>query len=209
MKARTLVLGSLALLLVATVVAFAKPFDFFSTEAKRPAASAWRVGPQDVQIEVLTDPKATKPTLIIPRPLLVTTQRQARTTPTSPLVAGVALSAAFVVGGLWLAGRRRLRGAAVSALALLALGGGALLADIPNPYGNRPNRDRFDHLRPHPEPKPEPEPEAVALPAQITLPRDVRLEVVESGDRIRLVMPAPAKPAALDAPRPIATTPRQ
>jgi hypothetical protein len=208
-------------LLVLAIAAYAGPFNVFSSSKP---ASAWRVGPQDVQLVVETSESVKKPTLVVPRSLLVTTpERRTGALPAPPVVVGLTLSAAFGLGGLWLAGRGGKRvTAAVFALALLGLGAGGLFADIPDPYG-RP-RPRHDPRFQIPVQPPQPEPEAVAMPAQVTLPKDVRLEIVDSGDKIRLVMsaaaPAPAKlvpavapaapaPAQLETPRPIAITPRR
>jgi hypothetical protein len=203
MKTRAVVLGSLVALLAVGVACYAGPFGLFSSTKPAPA---WRVGPHDVKIKVETSERVNKPTLLVPRTLLVNTaERRAGVLPAPSVVGGVALSAALALGGLWLAGRGRRVAAGVVVLALFGVGAGALFADIPGPFGRRQNN------RPPPYFPPPPAPEAVAMPATVTLPQDVRLEVVDSGDTLRLVMPAapagPPLPASLGAPRPVGAAP--
>lgn len=169
-------------------------------------ATAWRVGPHDVRLEVVTSPLIDKPVLEVPRSLLVTAQKDDRrgsSAPVPTVVAGVALSAAFVLTGLWFSGRTRWSGTtALLALTLSVVGAGTLLADLPGAHTRRDPRYFL------PAPPPAPAPASLPLPARLTLSRDVRLTVVESGETIRLVMPEEKAVPAVEppAPRPIATS---
>jgi hypothetical protein len=146
---------------------------------------------------------------MVPRTLLVTTNSddQHGAAPSSPLVGGLALSAAIIVGGLWVTGRSRRRAGALVALVLLVTGAGAVLADIASPFGSRLGRGRGQRL---PIGVEEPRLEALPLPASVSLPKNIKMEIVTTGETIRLLIPAkptgaPAKPGApraTEAPKP-------
>jgi hypothetical protein len=104
------------------------------------------------------------------------------------VIAGLALTAALVSGGLWLMRRgssRTLMGILV--LGVFAVGAGVLWADIGPGGGRRP--------RPRPEPRTTP----VTLPAGIQLSDRVVLELAPDGDAVRLIVP---KDAVLRKPEP-------
>jgi hypothetical protein len=95
------------------------------------------------------------------------------------VVAGVALTLAFATGGLWLLRRGTTRRVAAGGLllALFALGGTALFADIPGPGRGRP--------RPPAPPGPLP---TLLLPADVRLSPNIVVEVVEKGDGVKLIV---------------------
>jgi hypothetical protein len=187
------------------LAAYAGPFNLFSSQPN--PAPAWREGLQDVQLTVVTDPSVQKPVLCVPRALLITTDQGRKVgSVAAPLVAGLALSAAFVTGGLWLAGRVGKRTLAViGTLTILSLGTGAVFADLASPFSlfrPRPNDSRFKGRWPIPQEPPVRQETPVELPASITLPKNVQLLIVEDGNR--LILRLPEKPEA--APKPIATS---
>jgi hypothetical protein len=113
------------------------------------------------------------------------------------VVAGVALTLSLTTGGLWLLRRGSTRRAAAAGLllALFALGGTALLADIPPGRG-----------RPRPQPPAPPGPAGtLLLPADVRLPPNLVLEVVEKGDGVKLIV----NKAALGKPGTSAEAPAQ
>jgi hypothetical protein len=96
------------------------------------------------------------------------------------VVAGVALTLSLTTGGLWLLRRGSARRAAAAGLllGLFALGGTALLADIPPGGGLR---------RPRPPAPPAPA-GTLLLPADVRLPPNLVLEVVAKGDGVKLIV---------------------
>jgi hypothetical protein len=105
------------------------------------------------------------------------------------VVAGLALTAAFVSGGLWLirrgSGRRYL---GVLVLGILAASATALWADIP-PFRGRPK----------PPPPAPAKATPIPLPAGIELSEKITLEFSVAGDTLRLIVPKEAvlrKPGA-------------
>jgi hypothetical protein len=89
-------------------------------------------------------------------------------------MAGLALTAAFTSGGLWLVrrGNRRRIVAGGLTLALFAAGATALWAD----------------LAPRPRPRPPVVPPLVALPAAVQFDKQIVLEIVDQGDAIKLLV---------------------
>jgi hypothetical protein len=137
----------------------------------RPDPKTIKLGARDVKLEVVVDDKAKTARLVIPAGLLTDDKRRADAGwPLPTILAGLALTLAFVSGGLWLARRGPARKAAavVLLLALVAFGTAALTA---NPV-----------VRPQPEPK------TITLPAGITVSDKFVLEVVEKGDTVRLIV---------------------
>lgn len=103
------------------------------------------------------------------------------------IMAGLALTAAFVSGGFWMV--RRGNGRAFLALLIVsgfALGAVAVWADLAPPFpGPRPG--------PHPVPAPEIKTTPVALPATVEFAgKKVLLEPSFTGDTVRLILPKDA-----------------
>jgi hypothetical protein len=140
---------------------------------------------------VLVDDRAGVPHLRIPKALLQGGQpgdkEEAGRFGLPTIFAGLALTAAFVSGGFWLVRRGRGPGRTTAAvgvvLALLALGASAVWADIPRPPRPRPRG-----------------PVTLPLPANVTLPDTVVVEIVEKGDTITLVVNKKAVPDQKPAP---------
>ncbi|HVS39163.1 MAG TPA: hypothetical protein VMS17_26630 [Gemmataceae bacterium] len=143
---------------------------------------------------VVVDDRADTPHLQIPKSLLQGGQSGGKEdaglfgAPT--IIAGLALTAAFVSGGFWLIRRGRGPGRTLAAvvviLSFVALGASAVLADIP-----RPPRPRG--------------PVALPLPANVTLPDTVVVDFLDKGDAITLIVnkkavpdPKPGSPAPAD-----------
>lgn len=136
------------------------------------------VATHKVKLVVLTGDNLKEAHLRIPQNLLpaAKTEKSSETSllglPT--VIAGLALTLAFVSGGLWLARRGRGPGratpAVVLALSLFALGASVVWADIPRP------------------PRHAPEP-PIPLPAGIQLSENMVLDILpEKGDTITLVV---------------------
>jgi hypothetical protein len=121
-----------------------------------------------VDVKVIIDERVTAPRLVIPKALMGDKKGAMLETPT--IVAGLALTLACVSGGMWLVRRGRVRtiAAVVLALAALAFGATALLADIAKP--------------------PPPPVVPVKLPADITFTGKVEVEFVEKGDEVKLLV---------------------
>jgi hypothetical protein len=198
MKPRWIVALAVCAVLVVDVAVYAMPPGLI-TRPTPPAA--WRVGPQNVKLNVVCDPRVKQPHLLIPRSLLVTTEQPRRlgaATLVPTVVTGLALSAALVIGGLWFAGRgNRAAAAVLLVLGVGLLGAGAVLADIAYPGED----GRFHRHQPRPPFLPENAPHSITLPADIQLPADILLEVAEEGDSILLTVPAQPKPA-VNEPKP-------
>jgi hypothetical protein len=137
-----------------------------------------------VKLVVVVDDSAKTTRLEVPQGLVLTQAAPIRRGDAGPrmpiIVVGVALTASFVSAGLWLSRRGRNMTSLVIALALFALGSGTLVADI---------------ARPGP-PKPAVE---LTLPAGVQLPANIRLQVTDKGDAVRLIVPStsvitPGKP---------------
>ncbi len=200
MNPRLIAAVAVCVLLAAGVAVYAMPPGLFSPPVRQPAKSAWRVGPQDVKLTVVTDPKLKAPRLLIPRSLLVTTTPEPKRVGAAgripAVMAGLALSSALVVGGLWLAGKggRRTRAAALVLGVLAVIGAGTAWADIPAPWWQpRPPRPGPPFMPPVEKPE---APPALKLPANVTLPADIQIEVVDAGEGLRLAIPGAARPAA-------------
>ena len=121
------------------------------------------------KIVILVDERVTAPRFVVPKTLMA--DKKGASLNTATIVAGLALTLAFVSGGLWLARRGKTRAivAVVATVAALALGTTALLADIPKP----------------PRPR---EPVALTLPADVTFTGKVEIEFVEKGDDVKLLV---------------------
>lgn len=140
-------------------------------------------GARRVSLTVEVDERVKEARLQIPANLLPAAV-PARGADAGPLhlptvAAGVALTLAFVTGGLWLLRRGTTRRVAAGGLllALFALGGTALLADI------APGRGRG------PKPPPPGGPAGtLLLPGNVQLPPNLVLEVVEKGDGVKLIV---------------------
>jgi hypothetical protein len=138
---------------------------------KEPAAAA-------VAMNVVIDDKATEPKLVIPKKVLATLKADAgdpdpntrRVEHLHLIVAGCALTLALTLGGLWLVRGRRKPGSTVL-LVLVALGG--VVAVTSMVWGNV-----------GPPPPPPPPPVAPGIP----LADKVKIETVEQGDTILLVV---------------------
>jgi hypothetical protein len=138
----------------------------------KPTPDAVKIGAREVKLVVEVDDRATDARLIIPAGLLTDTKKRADAGWGWPMImAGVALTAALVSGGLWLVRRGARKAAAVVlVVALLAFGGSLLYADVAV--------------------KPPPKPTPVTLPAGLTLSDKLVLEVAEKGDDVKLVVPS-------------------
>jgi hypothetical protein len=157
--------------------------------------------PVDAKLVVEVDEKATQPRLVVPMTLLLKgSGPPAGVIPGVPpppgapprkegadagalglptVVAGLALTAALVSGGLWLIRRgsgRRFLGVLV--LGVLAASATALWADIP-PFRGRPK----------PPPPAPAKTIPVALPAGVELSEKITLEFSVAGDTLRLIVP--------------------
>jgi hypothetical protein len=108
------------------------------------------------------------------------------------IVAGLALTAAAVSGGLWLVrrgSRRTLLG--VLAVGVLAASATALWADIGPGGGRGPRR---------PPPPPPEKTTPIPLPAGVELPEKITLEFSLEGDTLRLIVPKDAVLKKAEAP---------
>ncbi len=141
-------------------------------------------GSRNADMVVEVDEKANNTRLVIPSNLLRIPQpRPGRLGADAGglplLITGIALTCAFVSGGMWLV--RRGRGRTLAGLlllgALLTAGTSAVMADL------LPNRAR-------PPVKENTTP--IQLPANVQLTGKVILEIVPAGDKIRLVVPKAA-----------------
>ncbi|HZY84544.1 MAG TPA: hypothetical protein VFE78_06920 [Gemmataceae bacterium] len=142
-------------------------------------------GARRATLTVEVDDRVKEPRLQIPANLLpaaapATAPRKADAWHLPTVVAGVALTLSLASGGLWLLRRGTTRRAAAGALllALFALGGTALFADIPGP-GQR--------ARPRPPAPAGPLP-TLLLPADVRLSPNIVVEVVEKGDGVKLIV---------------------
>jgi hypothetical protein len=138
-----------------------------------PKGETIKLGAREVKLVVERDERVKEARLVIPQGLLTADKRRTDAGwPLPTLVAGLALAAAFVSGGLWLARRGgRKVAAVVLVLSLLALGISALQANAP---------DRERDLKPKVTP--------IALPASVTLSGNLVLEVAEKGDSVKLIV---------------------
>jgi hypothetical protein len=140
------------------------------------AGPTFRTTPTEHKLVVEINESVKQPRLLIPKNLLLTDSapeapRKGAALGTSTLMAGVALTLAFVTGGLWIARRGKGRGIATVAIGLVALAAtaGALCANL------APS-------------KPPARPATVHLPAEIKLSDRVTVLIVEKGDSIKLVV---------------------
>jgi hypothetical protein len=129
---------------------------------------------KDAKIVLVIDERVTAPRLVIPKSLMGEKKKSAMLeTPT--IVAGLALTLAFVSGGVWLVrrGKARAVAAAVLAPAALTFGAATLWADIAKP----------------PPPAP---PQGVitwTLPASVSFKDEkIQIEFVDKGDDINLLV---------------------
>ena len=209
---KTKILASIAVfgLLGIAVGCYAGPSGLFSSPPTPAPVTAWRVGPQAVSLTVGIDPSIDTPHLAVPRSLLVTTAGARGSA--SPIVIGLAMTSSLVVGGFWAVGRARRRVvAAAGAMTLLAIGTGVVWADLPRPFGVPSPSVERGRLG-------QPKLDEVELPASISLPKSIRLTIVDTGDSLRLSLP-PSKPApdakptktpapiAISKPRPVPPRP--
>ena len=133
-----------------------------------------QLGARDAKLVVKKDDNAKNARLVVPVGLLVAQPAPRRVgfiEGVPAIVAGLALTAAFVSGGFWLV--RKNRGIATIALfiSLAVLGTSAVQADIPRP------------------PRPAPA-VPVTLPANVTHDGKLTLEIVPNGDTIELIVPS-------------------
>jgi hypothetical protein len=140
-----------------------------------------QIGTQDAKIAVEIDEKAKVARLQIPAQLLTGGKGRpgagAGLDRVPMVIAGLALTCAFVSGGFWLV--RRGRGNVLAALglglSLLAFGASAALADLgPKPIGPKP---------PPPVPL-----VPVKLPANIEINGNLTLEIIPAGDTLKLIV---------------------
>ncbi len=145
-------------------------------------------GVRNAELVVEVDDKAKDTRLVIPANLLIAPQprpgKVGADAGNLPLiVTGLALTCAFVSGGLWLV--RRGRGRNVIGFlvvgAILVAGTSAALANVPA-------------FRPPPPPAVKENTTPVKLPANVQLTGKVVLEIVPAGNKIRLVVPKAAVP---------------
>lgn len=152
-----------------------------------PIAPGVAFGSRNAEMVVEVDEKAKDTRLVIPSNLLIIPQPRpgklgADAGGIPLIVTGLALTCAFVSGGMWLV--RRGRGRFLGGLlfvALLTAGTSVVTADLIRP------------INPKPPVKENTLP--VQLPANIQLTGKVLLEIVPTGDKIRLVVPKGAAPA--------------
>jgi hypothetical protein len=146
-------------------------------------------GTQEVKLVVAVDDTVKVPRLLVPRSLLTAEKKTADAGSRVPtMMAGIALTAAFVSGGLWLvrrSGNRKVAGV-VLMLSVATFGASALYADrVPG----RPPVHR---------------PTTLPLPAGVALPEKLTLEIAEKGDAVKLIISSKMKvslPTAASAPR--------
>jgi hypothetical protein len=137
-------------------------------------------GARDAKIVVETDDKAKQPRLVVPATLLGGPPKPGAAPGQAQLptiMAGVALTLAFVTGGFWLLRKGPGRSLVLLfALSLVVAGASAVQADLARPPQTTP----------------------VKLPADVKLSgNQITLEVVPRGDSIKLIVPKDAvKPAA-------------
>ncbi len=162
----------------------------------KPRQPGW-IDPNKTPLIIEVDPAATWPRLQIPRALLEKAGKKkadASDLHGPTLGAGLALSAAFVSGGFWLVRRGTNRSFVIAGLTLAvsAITFTLLYADgvpgpgvkpvspipaRPNPFGVRPNPFAPAQAK-----------RILPAPANIVLPRDVTVEIVEAGP-LKLILP--------------------
>jgi hypothetical protein len=122
-----------------------------------------------VEVKVVIDERVTAPRFIIPKSMMA--EKKSASLETTTIVAGLALTLAFVSGGVWLVRRGKARAVAAVILTLSALtfGTTTLLADIAKP-------------------PPPPAPVPVTLPADIMFTGKVEIEFVEKGDEVKVLV---------------------
>ena len=147
----------------------------------KPPAPPVGVGVRGAELIVEIDEAAKGPRLQIPVKLLNAQQRKdagAGRLPT--MIAGLALTCAFVSGGFWLVrrGRARMLGGLLVGLSMLAVTGSAVMTASEAPP---------------------PRTTPVKLPADLEFQGKIVLEIVPTGDKIKLVVPkAMVKKTAAD-----------
>jgi hypothetical protein len=130
-------------------------------------------GSREVKLIVESDNRVKTARLIIPRSLLSADRKTSSAGFHLPtIMAGLALTAAVVSGGLWLVRRGPVRkpAALVLLVSLAVLGSSALYADLPA-SGRKP-----------------PKPRTVKLPGNFILPEKLNLEIVDKGDAVKLII---------------------
>jgi hypothetical protein len=145
-----------------------------------------QLGARDAKLVVKKDDNARNARLVVPVGLLVVQpppRRVGALDGMPAVVAGLALTAAFVSGGFWLV--RKNRGIATIALflSLAVFGTSVVQADVPR------------------TPKPAPA-VPVALPANVTLDGKLTLDIVANGDTIELIVPSKMVTEAKAEPKP-------
>jgi hypothetical protein len=154
-----------------------------------------KYGEQTVRVILEEDPMATDAKLQVPQNLVVGFGNQPRgfgaadKLPT--LMAGLALTAAFVSFGFWLVKKNRTVAAVALLVSLGVFSVSALQADIARP------------------PQPQPKNTALQLPANVKWPAKMRFEVVPvNSDAVKLIVPKgfaakiEAQPEAKPDPKP-------
>src|SRR5579884_547277 len=129
-------------------------------------------GAREAKVVVEVDERAKQPRLVVPAALLGPQPRPGAGAGFGQLptvVAGVALTLAFVTGGFWLLRKGPGRALVLLfAVSLLLAGTAFVQADVPR----------------------DPPPKAVKLPADVRISQDkLTLEVVPFGDTVRLIVP--------------------
>jgi hypothetical protein len=151
-----------------------------------PVGPGVMLGSRNVEITVEVDEKAKDTRLVIPSNVLVMPQPLpgklgADAGGLPPIVTGVALTCAFVSGGMWLVRRGRGR-----------LLGGLLIAGL-LVAGTSMVSANFGPIKPKP-PVVKENTVPVQLPANVQITGKLVLEIVPNGDKIRLIVPKTAVP---------------
>ena len=133
------------------------------------------LGPRNAELAVEIDPHGKVARLQVPINLLGgNVKRRADAGQLPTLIAGVALTCAFVSGGFWLVRRGRARTLAAVLLTLSLL---AAVGSVAADFGPRPKKE----LPPAHTP--------VELPAGILLTKKLVIEVVPAGTKVKLIVP--------------------
>jgi hypothetical protein len=141
----------------------------------RPPATDIQFGAKETKITVEVDEKATQPRLVVPASLISKGGRGGQPGAGAQLpavMAGLALTAAFVTGGFWLLRKGPGRTLALLfAVSLIIAANSAVQADIARPPKTTP----------------------VKLPADVNVKSDkITLEIVPFGDSVKLIVPKDA-----------------
>jgi hypothetical protein len=130
------------------------------------------------KLVVVIDERVAKPRLIIPKTLMG--EKKSASLDTTTIIAGLALSLAFISGGVWLSRRGKARSVAAAVLSLSALTFGATTLFAQNINGNY-NFNNGGQTRPAIV-------TPVMLPATLVVTEKIQVEYVEQGDEIKLLV---------------------